>query len=75
MYRPPNQSLDYLESVCRSLENIILSFPNDIIWIAGDFNLLDILDIDWNIFCIVGNNFSMKINELFLDFINTFGLS
>ena len=72
VYRPPNRSLDYLESVCRSLENIILSFPNDIIWIAGDFNLPD---IDWNISCIAGSNYPLKINELSLDFTNTFGFS
>ena len=56
----------------KSLENIILSFPNDIIWIAGDFNLPD---IDWNISCIAGSNYPLKINELFLDFTNTFGFS
>ena len=72
MYRPPNRSLDYLESVCRSLENIILSFLNDIVWIAEDFNLPD---IDWNISCIAGNNYPLKINEFFLDFTNTFGIS
>ena len=60
VYRPPNRSSDYLESVCRSLENIIIPFSNDIIWIAGDLN---IPDIDWNNSCVAGNNYPLKLNE------------
>ena len=72
VYRPPNRSTDYLESVCTELENLILSYPNDIIWIAGDLNLPD---INWANFDTDGNSYPLPLNNMFLDFVSTFGLS
>ena len=72
VYRPPNRSVDYIEAICSTLESIILSFPNDIIWIAGDFNLPD---INWTDSNIIGTNYPLSINSTFLDLVNTFGLT
>ena len=56
---------------CASLEDLILQYPNDAIWLAGNFNLPD---IDWNNYSITGNNYPLPMNESFLDFSNKFGL-
>ena len=72
VYRPPNRSIDYIEAICSTLESIILSSPNDIIWIAGDFNLPD---INWTDSNIIGSNYPLSVNSTFLDFVNTFGLT
>ena len=72
IYRPPNRSVDYIEATCSTLESIILSSPNDIIWIAGNFNLPD---INWTDSNIVGTNYPLSVNSTFLDFVNTFGLT
>ena len=58
--------------MCSTLESIILSSPNDIIWIAGDFNLPD---INWTDSNIIGSNYPLSVNSTFLDFVNTFGLT
>ena len=51
---------------------MILSSPNDIIWIAGNFNLPD---INWTDSNIIGTNYPLSVNSTFLDFVNTFRLT
>ena len=69
VYRPPNCSIDQFTNLCSSLESVIPQYPNDAIWLAGDFNL------DWNNNTISDNNYPLPMNESFLDFSNKFGLS
>jgi len=58
--------------LCDSLESIVLSYPHDILWIAGDLNLPD---INWTDSNIAGNNYPLPLNAAFLNFVNTFGLT
>ena len=36
VYRPPNNNYQYLTDTCSTIDSIINSNPNDIIWSAGD---------------------------------------
>jgi len=58
--------------LCGLLESIVLSYPHDILWIAGDLNLPD---INWTDSNIAGNNYPLPLNTAFLNFVNTFGLT
>ena len=64
LYRPPDRNLPYLEELCRVLKQIILTNPNAIIWFSGDLNLLN---IDWNLNCLQGNNYPSTLCMTFLD--------
>jgi len=72
IYRPPNRSVDNIEALCGSLESIVLSYPHDILWIAGDLHLPD---INWTDSNIAGNNYPLPLNTAFLNSVNTFGLT
>ena len=41
-YRPPNNNYEYLDNLCSTLSSIILSNPDDVIWLGGDLNLSNI---------------------------------
>ena len=61
-----------LLALCGSLESIVLSYPHDILWIAGDLNLPG---INWTDSNIAGNNYPLPLNTVFLNFVNTFRLT
>ena len=63
-YRPPNTNHEYLEELCSTLSSIILSDPNEVIWLAGDLNLPN---IDWNLYCTNGHNYHLQLCEKFID--------
>ena len=65
VYRPPNRSVDYIAALYGSLESTVLSYPLDILWVAGDLNLPD---INWTDSNIAGNNYPLPLNTAFLNF-------
>ena len=38
-YRPPNNDVTYMETLCETIADLILDHSNSTIWIAGDLNL------------------------------------
>jgi len=72
VYRPPSSSDDYLNQLCNHLESIKSSHPNSAIWISGDINLPD---INWEDNCVDGHQYSLTINNTFLEFLNDNGFS
>lgn len=72
VYRPPNKDYAYLEEFCSIISSIILSNPNDIIWLAGDVNFPN---IDWHTYYVKGNNYPLSLCEKFIDTILEHGLS
>ena len=72
IYRPPSTNDCYLENLCEQLERIKRSHPNSAIWISGDINLPD---INWSDNFVDGHSYSLRINNLFLDFLNNNGLT
>jgi len=60
-YRPPDRNLPYLNELCSTLDQIILSNPNAIIWVGGDLSLPN---IDWNLNCVHGNNYPSATRSL-----------
>ena len=71
-YRPPSSSDDYLNQLCNHLESIKSNHPNSEIWISGDNNLPD---INWEDNCVEGHQYSLTINNTFLEFLNDNGFS
>ena len=49
VYRRPNNNYQYLTDLCSTIDSIINSNPNDIIWLAGDLNFPN---IDWKLNCL-----------------------
>ena len=72
MYRPPSTSDSYLNDLCDQLTSIISSHPSSLVWIAGDRNLPDIV---WSDYSVKGNAYPLIINNIFLSFLDTNGLS
>ena len=64
IYRPPNSGLIHIDSICHAIEDISAKFKNSVLWIAGDLNLPD---ISWEDSAIKGNQYSLNINQRFLD--------
>ena len=71
-YRPPDRNLPYLNELCSTLDQIILSNPNAIIRVGGDLNLPN---IDWNLNCVHGNNYPSTLCTRFLDVLLDHSLS
>ena len=72
IYRPPSSNDCYLENLCEQLECIKRSHPISAIWISGDINLPD---IHWSDNFVDGHSYSLRINNIFLDFLNNNGLT
>ena len=71
-YRPPSSSDKYLNQLCNHLEAIKSNHPNSAMWVSGDINLPD---INWEDNCVKGHQYSLTINNTFLEFLNDNGLS
>ena len=71
-YRPPNNDVIYMETLCNTIENLILNHPNSTIWIAGDINLPNINWSDWSIH---SNNYSLSLTNLFTDLLISNGFN
>ena len=61
-----------MESLCGTIENLILDHPNGTIWIAGDLNLSNVNCSDWSIH---SNNYSLSLCNLFTDLLISCGFS
>ena len=71
VYRPPDKNYAYLEELCSTIRSIILSNPNDIIWLAGDINFPN---INWNTYHVKGNNYPISLCKMFIETILEHGL-
>ena len=58
--------------MCEEIIEIKSKFKKSTFWLCGDFNLPD---IDWNTNKITKNQYSVPINQLYLDLVNDLGLS
>ena len=58
--------------MCTEISEIKSKFKNSIFWLCGDFNLPD---IDWDSNTITGHQYSLAVNQLFLDLFSDLGLT
>lgn len=71
-YRAPDLSLDDCMKLCDEIREVKSKFKNCVFWLSGDFNLPD---IDWKSNKIIGKQYSLSINQLFLDLAQDLGLT
>ena len=64
VYRPPPSSYDYCSKSVNQIYKILNKFKSSVFCIGGDFNLPD---IDWINSEIVGTQYPLIINQLYLD--------
>ena len=72
LYRPPSSNVAYLHECCHQLETIRQNHPDSALWIAGDVNLPD---IDWTNNSINNHQYSINLNQTFIDFLQDNALS
>ena len=72
LYRPPSSNEAYLNECCHQLESIRHSYPDSVLWITGDVNLPG---IDWINNTINSHQYSLNLNQIFLDFLQDNALS
>ncbi|XP_045160866.2 uncharacterized protein LOC123525785 [Mercenaria mercenaria] len=53
-----------MEEVCTQVRHLLLAYPTATIWLADDMNLPD---VDWDSYPILGNNNTNMVNKLFID--------
>ena len=70
VYRPPNNNLLYAETLCETIERVVLDHPNSVVWIAGDLNLPN---VSWNNWSVNDNNYPLALCNLFIDLFITHG--
>jgi len=70
VYRPPSTDEYYLQKLCSELDAIVSVHPSSTIWIAGDVSLPD---INWSSHCVTGHNYSLSLNNIFLNFLESSG--
>ena len=70
-YRAPNLSLNLCQQMCDEIAEIKSKFKKSTFWLCGDFNLPD---IDWKSNKIIKHQYSVEINQLFLDLASDLGL-
>ena len=63
-YRPPKSKIEITTSICDEIKSLNSSFKNCPLWIGGDTNLPD---IDWTNDAIIGHQYTIQINETFLE--------
>ena len=64
LYRPTDNNKDYTKEMCKAIQDLHVRFKNNTMWVGGDTNLPD---INWQKECIVSNNYTKCINQIFLD--------
>ena len=72
IYRPPSTDEHYLQKLCTELDSIINGHPSSTVWIAGDVNLPD---INWSSHCVAGHGYSLNLNNIFLNFLDSNGIT
>ena len=71
-YRAPDLNLTDAEKMCTEISEIKSKHKNSIFWLCGDFNLPD---INWDSNTITGHQYSLSMNQLFLDLFCDLGLT
>ena len=64
VYRPPKNDIIKATDLCQCISSLVQKYKSYPIWVAGDFNLPDIL---WDRNSIEGHQYSKDFNQLFLD--------
>jgi len=64
IYRPPNTDNNYMQSLCKTIEEIYCTYTNAVIWITGDVNLPN---VDWVNNTVTRPTYSLEIYNLLLD--------
>ena len=64
----------YMESLCGTIENMILDHPNSTIWIAGDLHV-NLSNVNWSDWSIHSSNYSLSLCNLFTDLLISYGFS
>ena len=70
VYRPPNNNLANAETLCETIERVVLDYPDSVIWIAGDLNLPNVC---WNNWTVNDINYPFALCNLFIDLFVTHG--
>ena len=70
-YRTTNNDLDHNVNLTTAMESLVKRYPNEVIWTGGDANLLD---INWPLNTVSGNNYKKEINVTFLQAVENSGL-
>ena len=71
-YRPPASDLHYMETLCRLIKDTVAAHPNCAHWFCGDYNLPD---INWETESINSSQYLKRINETFLETLQTCDLT
>ena len=71
-YRAPDLDIIDVEKMCTEISEIKSKFKSSIFWLCGDFNLPD---IDWDSNTITGHQYSLAVNQSFLDLFSDLGLT
>ena len=71
-YRPTNNDQAYMDELCHVITNLCQRNPGAAIWIAGDINLPD---IHWPTMSITSHQYTIAINEAFLQVLESTGLT
>ena len=72
IYRPPNRDIQYMQNVCKVIENLCSKYENAVMWVTGDFNLPN---IDWSSNSVVGSTYPLELCNMLIDTFNTFGFT
>ena len=72
LYRPPNNDVSYMTDLCNISTQIVESYPDSPIWIAGDINLSN---IDWLTESISNNAYPACLCDPFLNFLHEYGFT
>jgi hypothetical protein len=70
LYRPTDNNISYATDLCKEIQNLYSKNRNSSIWLGGDANLPD---IDWSTDNIRGHQYSIPINQTFIDTFNDIG--
>ncbi|XP_072016713.1 uncharacterized protein [Amphiura filiformis] len=71
LYRPTNNSQEYIDSLNKTIEDLCVSNPECAIWSSGDINLPD---IEWSTDQVIGHQYPKSLNESFLQTLSRTGL-
>ena len=70
LYRPTDNNFQYSQDITFEIHNLFEKFRNNPIWIGGDANLPD---IEWSTDTIKGHQYSIPINQKFIDTFSDIG--
>ncbi|XP_038049838.1 uncharacterized protein LOC119723314 [Patiria miniata] len=71
VYRPPKNDLKYMEDLNSAISHLCQGNPGAAVWIAVDINLPD---ITWETYSVASHQYTLAINDSFLNLLDTAGL-